>query len=235
MNSFINLFVIIGVGNIPANINPAVLRSLFQSFGSIESIRILSHKNCGFVNFERQEDAVRARKQMQNKEILGSGTGIVRVGFAKAPTNNPGEVIEDVVISGNTITSYATPATTAAKAAAAAKKATSIHTSPSSSSSASTNALEVQSSNDTTQWATVMLMASMMMNAQKQQQNGASTPTLSNTPSSTSSSANLGASNNARLASERMMIMQQLGYETKSEEGIKSMDCNVCIYAYSLL
>lgn len=223
----------LGVGNIPANINPSLLRSLFQSFGSIESIRILSHKNCGFVNFERQEDAVRARKQMQNKEILGPGTGTVRVGFAKAPTNNPGEVIEDVVISGNTITSYATPATTAAKAAAAkaAKPAAnnkntsaSIHPSPSSSTSGTTNVLEQQtaSSNDTTQWATVILMASMMMNAQKQQQqqsNSASVPTMSNTSSSSSSSGNLVASNNERLASERMMIMQQLGYETKPDEG----------------
>jgi RNA recognition motif-containing protein len=208
--------------------NPAVLRSIFQSFGSIESIRILSHKNCGFVNFERQEDAVRARKQMQNKEILGPGTGTVRVGFAKAPTNNPGEVIEDVVISGNTVTSYATPATTAAAAAkaAAAKAAanktasTSINPSPSSS-SASIN--EQTTSNDTTQWATVILMASMMMNAQKQQQqsNGATTPGLSNTTSSSSSSANLVANNYARLASERMMIMQQLGYEVKSDEGNK--------------
>ncbi|OBZ88501.1 Pumilio domain-containing protein P35G2.14 [Choanephora cucurbitarum] len=87
------------VGNIPADINPAVLRSLFQRFGSIESIRILSHKNCGFVNFEKQEDAVRARKKLQNKEILGRGTGIVRVGFAKAPDTN--DIVEDVVINGN--------------------------------------------------------------------------------------------------------------------------------------
>lgn len=105
------------VGNIPANINPSALKSLFQSFGVIESIRILSHKNCGFVNFERQEDAVRARKFLQNKELLGLGSGTVRIGFAKAPTNHSDEVIQDMTISGNIITSYPTPDIMAAAAA----------------------------------------------------------------------------------------------------------------------
>ncbi|KAI7878528.1 ARM repeat-containing protein [Lichtheimia hyalospora FSU 10163] len=76
------------VGNIPANMNPAILRAIFQSFGAIDSVRVLSHKNCGFVNFEHQEDAVRARKSLQNKEILGPGTGTVRIGFAKVPSAN---------------------------------------------------------------------------------------------------------------------------------------------------
>jgi hypothetical protein len=79
------------VGNIPANIDPAVLKTLFQTYGKIESIRILSHKNCGFINFERQEDAVKARKHLQNKEILGAGTGTVRIGFARAPTEEQEE------------------------------------------------------------------------------------------------------------------------------------------------
>ncbi|CAO3617139.1 unnamed protein product [Cunninghamella echinulata] len=74
------------VGNIPSNINTAILHAIFQAFGPIESIRVLSHKNCGFINFEHQEDAVLARKHLQNKEILGPGTGTVRIGFAKAPT-----------------------------------------------------------------------------------------------------------------------------------------------------
>lgn len=213
----------LGVGNIPANINPAILRSLFQSFGSIESIRILSHKNCGFVNFERQEDAVRARKQMQNKEILGPGTGTVRIGFAKAPANNPDEVIQDVVISGNTVTSYATPASKSSLENSRSKTTT---PSPSSSSSSSFAAHKsasqppqdesAENAPNTSQWATVILMASMMMNAQKQQ-NGTSTPTLSSAHPSPSSSTS-SASNNARLASERKMIMQQLGYEPPSDE-----------------
>ncbi|KAI9485173.1 MAG: hypothetical protein EXX96DRAFT_475904 [Benjaminiella poitrasii] len=158
------------VGNIPSNINPAVLRSIFQVFGTIESIRILSHKNCGFINFERQEDAVRARKHMQNKEILGPGTGTVRIGFAKAPSNNPDEIIEDPTDTPNT-----------------------------------------------TQWATVILMASMMMNAHKNQDINFSTPNSSSLPSPTSSSSS-NLQTNARLAAERGLIMQQLGYEPTSDE-----------------
>ncbi|KAI7868827.1 uncharacterized protein EV154DRAFT_453533 [Mucor mucedo] len=184
------------VGNIPANINPSVLRSLFQSFGVIESIRILSHKNCGFVNFERQEDAVRARKSLQNKEILGLGSGTVRIGFAKAPTNNPDEVIQDVVISGNTITSYPTPNTIAA-AAAASHHVSTMHTQP-----------VVAEQEETTQWATVIMMASMMMNA-SQQKDGSPVPS----PSSSTTSS----STNRRLATERKLIMQQLGYTSKDE------------------
>lgn len=66
--------------------NIAILQAIFQAFGPIESVRVLSHKNCGFINFEHQEDAVRARKNLQNKEILGPGSGTVRIGFAKAPS-----------------------------------------------------------------------------------------------------------------------------------------------------
>lgn len=128
---------LLGVGNVPSNVNPAVLRGIFQVFGPIESIRILSHKNCGFINFERQEDAVRARKHMQNKEIFGPGTGTVRVGFARDPTYNPDEVIQDVVISGNTVTSFATPPDN-----------------------------NNNNNNNTTQWATVIMMANMMMKKQ---------------------------------------------------------------------
>ncbi|KAI8379291.1 armadillo-type protein [Radiomyces spectabilis] len=82
------------VGNIPANTSPATLRSIFQPFGTIESVRVLSHKNCGFVNYEHQEDAVLARKVLQNKEILAPGTGAVRIGFAKVPST-PVEEVEE--------------------------------------------------------------------------------------------------------------------------------------------
>ncbi|KAI8969164.1 hypothetical protein BDF20DRAFT_916543 [Mycotypha africana] len=251
------------VGNIPSNISPAVLRSVFQVFGSIESIRILSHKNCGFVNFERQEDAVRARKQMQNKEILGTGTGTVRIGFARAPTNNPGEVIEDVVISGKTVTSYATPNNKQNHSSSNYKTAESMNDNDSavaftrnaadksrldalnlpSSSSVSQSSFNSSDENagntsdltstelqkalthdnshgnnkntNTSQWATVILMASMMMNAQKQQQqkqeNGKCTVI-------DAFSKTVDGDTPARLAAERKMIMQQLGYEPKADE-----------------
>ncbi|KAI7905310.1 armadillo-type protein [Cokeromyces recurvatus] len=73
------------VGNIPINTTQASLGSIFASFGMIESIRVLSHKNCGFINFIHQEDAIRAKKSLHNKEIMGPGTGLVKIGFAKVP------------------------------------------------------------------------------------------------------------------------------------------------------
>ncbi|KAL1917774.1 uncharacterized protein VTP21DRAFT_3608 [Calcarisporiella thermophila] len=76
------------IGNIPASTTSAQLHSLFSQFGAIESARILAHKNCGFVNFERVEDAIRAKKAIQGKDILGVNASIVRVGFAKVPPRN---------------------------------------------------------------------------------------------------------------------------------------------------
>jgi hypothetical protein len=79
--------------------NIPLLQAIFQAFGPIESVRVLSHKNCGFINFVHQEDAVRARKNLQNKEILGPGSGTVRIGFAKAPS------LEDITNTESTLVS----------------------------------------------------------------------------------------------------------------------------------
>ncbi|KAI8804762.1 armadillo-type protein [Cladochytrium replicatum] len=70
------------IGNIPPTTDPAELEALFSQYGSIESARVLTHKNCGFVNFDKLEDAIEARKAMNGKEISGS---IVKIGFAKVP------------------------------------------------------------------------------------------------------------------------------------------------------
>ncbi|KAI7869543.1 hypothetical protein BDF14DRAFT_1782486 [Spinellus fusiger] len=129
------------VGNIPASINPALLKALFQNYGPIESVRVLSHKNCGFVNFEHQEDAVRARKILQNKEVLGPGTGPVRIGFAKVPAT-PEENLGDEILAPSMATS-ATPVV--------------VKTG-------------VPNNYQATQWATAMMMTSMMMKASGQQQ-----------------------------------------------------------------
>lgn len=66
---------------------PTALFTLFSTFGPIDSVRILSHKNCAFVNFTTQDDAIGAKKSLQSKEIMGPGTGPVRIGFAKAPSS----------------------------------------------------------------------------------------------------------------------------------------------------
>ncbi|GAA5802922.1 hypothetical protein HPULCUR_008397 [Helicostylum pulchrum] len=73
------------VGNIPTNTTQQTLGNIFSCFGMIESIRVLTHKNCGFINFYTQEEAVRAKRSCQNREIMGPGTGTVRIGFAKVP------------------------------------------------------------------------------------------------------------------------------------------------------
>jgi protein JSN1 len=76
------------VGSIPSSVTSAMLLNIFQPFGSVESARILTHKNCGFINFERVDDAVRARKMLNNRDVLGSEVGAMRIGFAKVPTRN---------------------------------------------------------------------------------------------------------------------------------------------------
>ncbi|CAG8484755.1 11222_t:CDS:2 [Racocetra fulgida] len=82
------------IGNIPTSTTPQILQNIFAPFGPIESARVLTHKNCGFVNFEKLDDAVKAKKALHGKEVLGSAVGPVRIGFAKvqpkpSPTSTP--------------------------------------------------------------------------------------------------------------------------------------------------
>ncbi|KAF3938201.1 hypothetical protein ABW19_dt0203072 [Dactylella cylindrospora] len=73
------------LGNIPASTTTSSLMAIFQAYGPIESARVLTHKNCGFVNFERLDSAVQSRSMLNGKEIF-PGAGPVRIGFAKVPT-----------------------------------------------------------------------------------------------------------------------------------------------------
>jgi protein JSN1 len=91
------------IGSIPSSTTPATILSVFSPYGPIESARVLTHKNCGFskswrfsrplhhlmiilvVNFERLDDAVRARKALNGRDVLGSDVGAIRIGFAKVP------------------------------------------------------------------------------------------------------------------------------------------------------
>lgn len=172
--------------------NPAILRTIFQAFGAIESVRVLSHKNCGFINFDHQEDAVRARKSLQNKEILGPGTGAVRIGFAKVPPNNPDEAEEIPGTSGH-VTPPLPPALPMKP------NATSTPTTVTNTTMPITSTTTSGSENyQTAQWATAMMMTNMMMNASGQQQ--ATQPSLY-----------------TAIASERHLIMQQLGQEPSDQ------------------
>lgn len=73
------------LGNIPSSTTVSSLNVIFSTFGSIESTRVLTHKNCGFVNFENLESAVQAKSQLNGKEIF-PGAGPVRIGYAKIPS-----------------------------------------------------------------------------------------------------------------------------------------------------
>lgn len=83
------------IGSIPSTTTPAAILSVFSPYGPIESARVLTHKNCGFINFERLDDAVRARKALNGRDVLGSDVGAIRIGFAKVPVKGSQEGGED--------------------------------------------------------------------------------------------------------------------------------------------
>ncbi|MBE3044084.1 hypothetical protein IMZ48_16235, partial [Candidatus Bathyarchaeota archaeon] len=79
------------LGSIPASTTTSTLNEMFKSYGSILSVRVLTHKSCGFVNYDRVDNAVAARAALNGKEIF-PGSGPVRINFAKPPSasNTPG-------------------------------------------------------------------------------------------------------------------------------------------------
>jgi protein JSN1 len=70
------------LGNIPASTTTTSLIHIFQPFGTVESARVLTHKNCGFINYATTEHAIQARISLNGKEIF-PGAGPTRIGFAK--------------------------------------------------------------------------------------------------------------------------------------------------------
>lgn len=79
------------LGNIPSSTTVSSLNVIFSQFGPIEFARVLTHKSCGFVNFENVQSAVTAKAQCNGKEIF-PGCGPVRIGYAKeqSASNTPG-------------------------------------------------------------------------------------------------------------------------------------------------
>ncbi|KAG6004234.1 hypothetical protein E4U21_001292 [Claviceps maximensis] len=79
------------LGGIPTSTTTSTLVEMFKSHGPIISARVLTHKNCGFVNFERVESSIAAKASMNGKEIF-PGAGPIRINFAKPPSasNTPG-------------------------------------------------------------------------------------------------------------------------------------------------
>lgn len=72
------------VGNIDNTVTIDLLTQVFSVFGSIESVRLLVEKECGFVNFYQVEDAVRAKDEVLTRMGGRIGGCIVRIGFGKA-------------------------------------------------------------------------------------------------------------------------------------------------------
>ncbi|KAK4143674.1 uncharacterized protein C8A04DRAFT_12172 [Dichotomopilus funicola] len=79
------------LGSIPTSTTTSTLTEMFKTYGPIVSARVLTHKNCGFVNFERVDSAMAAKANMNGKEIF-PGAGPIRINFAKPPssTGTPG-------------------------------------------------------------------------------------------------------------------------------------------------
>jgi protein JSN1 len=73
------------LGSIPSSTTVSTLTEMFKSHGQINSARVLTHKNCGFVNYEHVESAIAAKAMMNGKEIF-PGAGPVRINFAKPPS-----------------------------------------------------------------------------------------------------------------------------------------------------
>ena len=66
----LKIYIKKGIGNIHSNTSQSDLESIFSRFGPIESIRILSHRNCGFVNFAKIEDAMDAKRNVSAKDLI---------------------------------------------------------------------------------------------------------------------------------------------------------------------
>ncbi|KAK3104286.1 hypothetical protein LTR53_018532, partial [Teratosphaeriaceae sp. CCFEE 6253] len=79
------------LGNIPSSTTVSSLNVIFGQFGPIEFARVLTHKSCGFVNFENVTSAMAAKSQCNGKEIF-PGCGPIRINFAKeqSASNTPG-------------------------------------------------------------------------------------------------------------------------------------------------
>ena len=75
------------MGNINPSISVPDLVQFFSAYGQVESARILSDKECAFVNFMTLESAVAAKEDLETR--LGSKLGgtPVRIGFGKADIN----------------------------------------------------------------------------------------------------------------------------------------------------
>lgn len=60
------------IGGIGPNVTEDDLRAPFARFGRVERVKLLPEKKCAFLEFERQEEAERALREMQVRTAIDS-------------------------------------------------------------------------------------------------------------------------------------------------------------------
>lgn len=68
------------VGNLNYNTTEASLRSAFESYGDVVSVKIIQHKGFGFVEYSSTEAAAAAKAAMNGKDLDGR---LIRVNDAR--------------------------------------------------------------------------------------------------------------------------------------------------------
>jgi len=74
------------VGNLSYNTTEASLRSAFEVHGALTSVTIIAGKGFGFVEFENEEDAEKAKSALNQTELDGR---VIRVDDARPRENKP--------------------------------------------------------------------------------------------------------------------------------------------------
>jgi len=70
------------IGNISEEVTEDRLYLEFSHYGEIESVRLLTHKTCAFVNFSLAEEASEALRNLQGRELGGMP---IKINFGKPP------------------------------------------------------------------------------------------------------------------------------------------------------
>ncbi len=74
------------IGNISPDVTESQLREKFEPFGAIESVKLLPHKNCGFVNFETIECAQRAKRELYGQYL---GDRPMKINYGRIESDIP--------------------------------------------------------------------------------------------------------------------------------------------------
>jgi len=74
------------IGNLSEECSEDDLRREFGAFGNIEHIKLLSMKNCAFVNYSAVDEALRARNALQGHMIYGRP---IRINFGRVRLSVP--------------------------------------------------------------------------------------------------------------------------------------------------